>query len=497
MADFPMELNSYLGTTGLTPIAVPSANIAIERHFSEHLDEIESRASESSVGVSPNPSFDSAATAQESNSLDSANKAQFDSTDAVNEKAHKDAQEISNEVADVRADTDTVNGPYANVAGMSGQASSADTNPNSEPVRGKATGRAQLRAKPGSEHQKQKLEGAGVELGTEKQDFDQTPADSDSDAREIRLSSQVRARKTPEKLGTRANVKAVVPGRESRKNAAEKVANDSGNGDVSMAAPEGLPVDDDAAPAVRQTRRNHSKHASNIHATTAVEEVSAAAESVSPETALIAQVRATDPSPSESQNKEQTLQRASDPLPENASGQNDRTITAPTLLSSHHDESSRTLSQRDGLSDVERLRLLQRVARAFHSIGDEGGELQLRLRPPELGTLRLEIAVRDGVMTARLETETAAARNVLLDNLPQLRDRLAEQNVKVERFDVNVRDDGQQRNDQAYEGQSDLQRSPRRAARTIEQLARSVSAVPAIGPRIGRGEGSDQLNVVI
>jgi flagellar hook-length control protein FliK len=45
-------------------------------------------------------------------------------------------------------------------------------------------------------------------------------------------------------------------------------------------------------------------------------------------------------------------------------------------------------------------------------------------------------------MTAALETETSSARRVLLDHLPALRDRLAEQNIRVERFDVDVRRDG-------------------------------------------------------
>ena len=59
---------------------------------------------------------------------------------------------------------------------------------------------------------------------------------------------------------------------------------------------------------------------------------------------------------------------------------------------------------------------------------------------PTLGTLRLEISVQDGLMTARMEAETQAARNLLLDNLPALRQRLAEQNIKVEQFNVDVLD---------------------------------------------------------
>jgi flagellar hook-length control protein FliK len=85
------------------------------------------------------------------------------------------------------------------------------------------------------------------------------------------------------------------------------------------------------------------------------------------------------------------------------------------------------------------------VAKAFQMAQERDGKLHLRLSPPELGSLRLELSVKEGVMTATLEAETTAARKVLLDHLPALRDRLAEQNIRIERFDVDVRrDDGGQ-----------------------------------------------------
>lgn len=91
---------------------------------------------------------------------------------------------------------------------------------------------------------------------------------------------------------------------------------------------------------------------------------------------------------------------------------------------------------------VDPTRFVNRVAKAFHTAQERGGALQLRLSPPELGALRLELLVHDGVLAAKLEAETPAARRVLLDHLPILRDRLAEQNIRVERFDVDVRQEG-------------------------------------------------------
>jgi flagellar hook-length control protein FliK len=102
--------------------------------------------------------------------------------------------------------------------------------------------------------------------------------------------------------------------------------------------------------------------------------------------------------------------------------------------------------------EVDAARFLSRVARAFQVAQQRGGELRLRLSPPELGSLRLELRVLDGVLTARLETETPAARQTLIEQLPALRERLAEQGIRVERFDVDLmQQQGQGARDQQAE----------------------------------------------
>jgi flagellar hook-length control protein FliK len=87
---------------------------------------------------------------------------------------------------------------------------------------------------------------------------------------------------------------------------------------------------------------------------------------------------------------------------------------------------------------MDTARLLSRVAKAFSAAQDRDGEVRLRLSPPELGSLRLEVRVQDGAMVAHLHTETDSARTALIDNLPALRDRLAEQGVRIDRFDVDL-----------------------------------------------------------
>ena len=85
--------------------------------------------------------------------------------------------------------------------------------------------------------------------------------------------------------------------------------------------------------------------------------------------------------------------------------------------------------------------------------------------------------MQDGVLAAKLETETPAARRMLLDHLPVLRDRLAEQNIRIERFDVDVRQEGgnsppnpqHARQQNSHHGSPDRP-APRPASSTVDPL---------------------------
>jgi flagellar hook-length control protein FliK len=146
---------------------------------------------------------------------------------------------------------------------------------------------------------------------------------------------------------------------------------------------------------------------------------------------------------------------------------------------------------------MDRVRFVQRVERAFAAVGNRGGSIRLRLNPPELGSLQLEITVRKGVMKARVETETPAAKNLLMDNLSLLRDRLAQQDIQVQQFDVELMDRGQggftgQNATQADSGGSQ-DGSPQSQSAPAENAADSASFTHA-RPRPG---DKTQLDVVV
>ncbi len=96
----------------------------------------------------------------------------------------------------------------------------------------------------------------------------------------------------------------------------------------------------------------------------------------------------------------------------------------------------------DAAGQVDRARFVGRVEGAVRAAHQRDGRVQVRLSPPELGSLRIELTMQHGALTAHVEAETASARKLLLDNLPALRERLAQQDIRVEKFDVDVQRDG-------------------------------------------------------
>lgn len=140
------------------------------------------------------------------------------------------------------------------------------------------------------------------------------------------------------------------------------------------------------------------------------------------------------------------------------------------------------------MSTIDRTRFVQRVANAFRSAQNSDGPIQMRLSPPELGSLRIEIAVRNGVLSANLETETADARRVLLDNLPALRQRLAEQEIRIEKFEVDIRREGGHSDGQAGAQDRQAQQQSQRAA--AQNRIRTQTTPEIITARVPRQQSN-------
>jgi flagellar hook-length control protein FliK len=148
---------------------------------------------------------------------------------------------------------------------------------------------------------------------------------------------------------------------------------------------------------------------------------------------------------------------------------------------------------------VDRARFVGRVSRALRLAQQRDGRMQLRLSPPELGSLRMEISVQQGILTATMETETAAARHVLLENLPALRERLAGQEIRIERFDVDVRREGgeQSQNQAAQQRPNDQsQRRPGVPGRQTDEPNGPARGILPLASSFNK-PATDGLDVVI
>lgn len=93
----------------------------------------------------------------------------------------------------------------------------------------------------------------------------------------------------------------------------------------------------------------------------------------------------------------------------------------------------------------------QVVTHISGSHNGESGRMVLRLQPAELGSLKLELMVEGDRVKANLHAQTMQVQEVIERNLPQLRNALAEQGLKVDQFQVNVeqRQQGSQFENQA------------------------------------------------
>jgi len=86
----------------------------------------------------------------------------------------------------------------------------------------------------------------------------------------------------------------------------------------------------------------------------------------------------------------------------------------------------------------------QVVTRFVGSANGESGRMVLRLQPAELGSLKIELQIEGDRIRANLHAQTQQVQEVLERNLPQLRNALAEQGLKIDQFQVDVNKDQSQ-----------------------------------------------------
>ncbi|MDA7979120.1 MAG: flagellar hook-length control protein FliK [Pirellulales bacterium] len=170
---------------------------------------------------------------------------------------------------------------------------------------------------------------------------------------------------------------------------------------------------------------------------------------------------------------------------------------APTTKGNETLQGTRSTEQSAGsLTSLQTSRFINRVAKAFEFAQERGGVLKLRLSPPELGAMRLEVVLKEGAVVARVETETTVAKTILLDNLGQLRERLAEQNIRIETFDIDVNDQPSSREGSAGERERDSEDSTAASTSAATSTSESESDVDQLRKSKSASHSDSELDLV-
>jgi flagellar hook-length control protein FliK len=251
-----------------------------------------------------------------------------------------------------------------------------------------------------------------------------------------------------------------------------------------------------------------SKYAT-VLATVAQGEVSAAASVDAGATAAVVQavatVAASEPqvvssiTVDASTNSASTSPNAADSAPTanpSTTANNAPAATPSGFAASMTPNSSATSPALAGPSTVDRARFVQRVARAFQAAGDQGGQMRLRLSPPELGSLQMQISVKQGALSATIQADNSTAQQALLDSLPDLRDRLAQQDIRIERFDVQLTGQGSGGMPQSPQGNPDFAQPGRRSSAGANSVS-NPQATSASSLQTPPVLGNGALNVVV
>lgn len=139
----------------------------------------------------------------------------------------------------------------------------------------------------------------------------------------------------------------------------------------------------------------------------------------------------------------------------------------------------------DASSMAARVKLVQRVSRAFQHLGLDGGVIRLRLAPAELGSVRVEMQINQRKVEARVVAETEAASAALKEHLPDLRARLESYGMQVERLEVETETRDPQSGlpfDRHSQQRESEQQHHRRPYRQDRQESSPVALRPSIQP---------------
>lgn len=114
----------------------------------------------------------------------------------------------------------------------------------------------------------------------------------------------------------------------------------------------------------------------------------------------------------------------------------------------------KTLYKETSIEPYETIR--QFAERAVMLLGENRSEMEIQLKPEYLGKILLKVVVENGVLSGNIYTDTQQAKELLLNNLQDLKDSLQAQGYEFSQLDVNV---GNHQDEQRF--QEFIQPTPR------------------------------------
>ena len=151
-------------------------------------------------------------------------------------------------------------------------------------------------------------------------------------------------------------------------------------------------------------------------------------------------------------------------------------------------------SQSDAAETVARIKLIQRVSKAFQHLGPEGGVVRLRLAPAEMGSVRVEMRINQRTVQARVVAETEAASKALREHLPDLRARLESFGMQVEKIEIETETSDRH---QGSPFDAETQQQQQGQHRNDHRSRRSTSlATEPVSPQVSHSTPTYQVEVV-
>ncbi len=115
-------------------------------------------------------------------------------------------------------------------------------------------------------------------------------------------------------------------------------------------------------------------------------------------------------------------------------------MNASPVSGEGHASSSLQTAHQAMTSDGESSQLnTARIARGLqNAVSQKGGAVTLRLTPPEMGTVRIQLQIQNGTVNAQFHAETESARSLLHQQISHLRTALEQHGLNVERLGVHT-----------------------------------------------------------